>query len=308
MSKFEHTVLIIDDDLLSVTALTHLLSDEFNVVTERDGRKSLEVVKEVCPDVILLDVVMPDMNGFEVISELKKEQRTKDIPVIFVTGLNNTRDEEKGLVLGAADYINKPFSSYIVKLRIRNQLQISSQIQKIRELSITDPLTGVGSRKHFNNILQMEWKRASRSQTPISFAIFCIDNFKQYNEEYGHQKGDDALKQLSRIISDGVRRVSDQVVRWGGDEFGIILPATNLEGAKKVAEDIRQAIEHDTLATDSVFLTGITASAGVHSHNPLPKDTYTIDNFILDTSTALTCAKETGRNKVSTYDEVRGME
>jgi len=128
MSNFEHSVLIIDSDLLNITALTYLLSDEFNVFTERSGCKSIEVAKEVRPDIILLDVVMPDMNGFEVITALKKDEATKDIPVIFVTGLNNTRDEEQGLTLGAVDYVNKPFSSYILKLRIKNQLQIQKYI------------------------------------------------------------------------------------------------------------------------------------------------------------------------------------
>jgi len=123
MKKFEHTVLVIDDDILNITALTHLLSDEFNIISERNGRNSLQVVKTTKPDVILLDVIMPDMNGFEVIAALKNDEDTKNIPVIFITGLNNTKDEEQGFVLGAVDYINKPFSSYVVKQRIKNQLQ-----------------------------------------------------------------------------------------------------------------------------------------------------------------------------------------
>lgn len=135
MANFKHSVLIIDDDFLNITALTYLLSDEFNVFTERSSRKSIEVAKEVKPDIILLDVVMPDMNGFEVITTLKKDEATKDIPVIFVTGLNNTRDEEQGLTLGAVDYVTKPYSSYIIKLRIKNQLQIFNQKHVVHELS-----------------------------------------------------------------------------------------------------------------------------------------------------------------------------
>jgi len=122
MNKFDHTILIIDDDILNLTSLTHLLSDEYNIVTERDGNKGLDVAKAVKPDLILLDIVMPNINGFEILAAIKEEPITKDTPVIFITGLNNTRDEELGLVLGAVDYINKPFSSYIVKLRIKNQL------------------------------------------------------------------------------------------------------------------------------------------------------------------------------------------
>jgi len=135
MNGFEHTILIIDDDMLNIMALTHLLSDEFNVVTEKCGHNAVAVAKKLKPDIILLDILMPGINGFEVIDELKKDEETKEIPVIFVTGLNNTKDEERGLTLGAADYINKPLSGYIVKLRIKNQLQIIAQMKTIRELS-----------------------------------------------------------------------------------------------------------------------------------------------------------------------------
>lgn len=134
IGKFDNTILLVDDDTLNISALTHLLNDEFNVIAERSGRRSVDLAKEAQPDVILLDIVMPDMNGFEVIKALKEDEATRDIPVIFITGLNNTKDEEQGLILGAADYINKPFSAYIVKLRIRNQLQISEQIRIIQEL------------------------------------------------------------------------------------------------------------------------------------------------------------------------------
>jgi len=120
----KYSVMVIDDDVVSVTALTHLLSDEFDVIAELDCQKSVAVAKELRPDIILLDVVMPETNGFEIIELLKKDEITKDIPVIIVTGLNNTKDEEQGLMLGAADYISKPFSGFIAKTRIKNQLKI----------------------------------------------------------------------------------------------------------------------------------------------------------------------------------------
>ena len=307
MTNFEHSVLIIDDDWLNITALTHLLSDEFNVFTERSGSKSVEVAKDIQPDVILLDVVMPDMNGFEVITALKKDEATKDIPVIFVTGLNNTRDEEQGLILGAVDYINKPFSSYIVKLRIRNQLQISSQIRIIHELSTTDPVTGLGVRSPFNATLDTEWRRASRTNIHLSFAIFSIDNFEEYIEKHGQTKSNDVLRYLARIISEGVQRAGDKVVRWGNDEFAILLAATPPEGVLSVAESIRGIVEKDAKNKDNAFLAGISLSAGVHSVIPVPKGSYTIDDFINDTNTALTHAQHTGGNKVSYFDEVKGM-
>ena len=308
MNRFAHSVLIVDDDLLNITALTHLLSDEFNVYTERSGRNSIAKAKECKPDVILLDIVMPDMNGFEIIAELKKDEFTKDIPVIFVTGLNNTRDEEQGLILGAVDYINKPFSSYILKLRIKNQLHISSQAQTIRQLSTTDFLTGTGLRNSFHEILDTEWRRALKLSKPISLAILCIDNFALYNDRYGHQKGDEALKHLSNIIIKLVPRAAEHLVRWGSDEFAVVYSGIDSEAANLITSGICEATEKDTLALDSAFLSGITLSAGLHSYKPTEGDSYTADNFVLDTVAALNYAKTTGGNKVSAFAELKGMD
>ena len=306
MTNFEHSVLIIDDDWLNIMALTHLLSDEFNVFTERSGSKSVEVARDIQPDVILLDVVMPDMNGFEVITALKKDEATKDIPVIFVTGLNNTRDEEQGLILGAVDYINKPFSSYIVKLRIRNQLQISSQVRTIHELSTTDHVTGLGVKGPFTTTLDVEWRRTSRIDAPLSFAIFGIDNFDDYIENHDPHKGDDVLRYLARIILEGIQHVSDKLVRWSNDEFAVLLAAT-LEDALNIAENIRQVVEKDAEKKDNTFLTGISLSVGVHSVIPVPRGSYTVDDLINDTNATLAYAKRTGGNKISSFDEARGM-
>ena len=298
MKEFEYTVLIIDDDPLNITALTHLLSDEFNVIAERSGAKSVTVAREAKPDVILLDVVMPDMNGFEVIASLKKDENTRDIPVIFVTGLNNTRDEEQGLILGAVDYINKPFSSYIVKLRIKNQLLISTQLKTMHELSTTDQLTGLVVRKPFHSILDNEWRKVSLSGDPISLTIFCIDNFSQYNEQHGYDKGDEALRYVSQMIARSVPWAGDYLVRWGGDEFAILFPGTPIDEVKEISDNIRAAVASGNHEGT------ITLSGGLHSHKPTTRDMYTVNEFILDTATALAHAKKTGRNKISIFSEI----
>jgi len=329
MTKFEHTILVIDYDMLSVTALTHLLSDEFNVVAERCGSESVKTAREVQPDVILLDVVLPDINGFEVIAMLKQDVLTKDIPVIFVTGLNNTRDEEQGLMLGAVDYINKPFSSYIVKLRIKNQLQIAKQIQTIRKLSTSDPLTGAKIRKDFLSDVDTKLQEAAATNSLLGLAIFSIDNFKHYNENNGHQKGDEVIKRLSQIISAAVPQGEDSVARWSGDELAMFscmpgncsaislqslvrLRRTATPVGKKAAEPLScsEALEYVKTIVSDIFNTikkdmlDITLSVGIHVLTPDSK--YTIDNLILDTSVALAHAKRTGKGKVSTYEEAKG--
>ena len=307
MIKHDHTVLIIDDDFLNITALTHLLSDEFNIITERNGLKSVETARTLKPDLILLDIVMPEMNGFEVIAALKNDETTKGIPVIFVTGLNNTRDEEQGLLLGAVDYINKPFSGYIVKLRIRNQLQISTQMNTIHESSTKDALTGFVMRDYFNNVSDLEWRKALRGQNGVNFAIFNVDNFKHYNEKYGQQKGDDALKFLATIILERVNLSRDHIVRWNGDEIAVLMHDVSAEKARAICEEIRQAVEAGANSTIQGVHAEFTVSAGTHFVTPWTKADYNMDNLILDTTIALAHAKKIGKNQVITYTEAKEM-
>jgi len=288
MDNFKHTILIIDDDTLNITALTHLLIDEFNVYVEQSGARGIKTAKEVQPHIILLDVVMPDMNGFEVLAALKKEDATKDIPVIFVTGLNNTRDEEQGLILGAVDYINKPFSAYIVKLRIRNQLQIYGQLQENHELSTMDNLA-------------VEWENATKSQSSLSFALLNVDNLKKYNEKYGYQKGDETLKNLSNIIVQATYNKSTQAVRWNGDEFAIVLGKTEENEAKKIVETIIEIIQNDNTLSE------ITVSVGLHSCVPSLSNNYAIDHFISDVNTALASARTIDANKICTFQDLKGV-
>ena len=302
MSDKKNSVLIVDDEAINITALSHMIGSEYTVYVEKDGLGCIESARELKPDVILLDVVMPAMNGFEVIEELKKDSATRDIPIIFVTGLSDAQDEETGLLLGAADYISKPFSSAIVKLRVRNQLQIVNQMRLIHELSVTDVLTGVGNRRYFNDILSEEWLRALRQQTPLSFMILDIDHFKKYNDTYGHLQGDVILKGVAALIQGGLLRSGDKLARWGGEEFAVILPGTELAGACKVAEAILHETEKSVFMLDENTPTRVTVSAGVHTVVPDMDNTYTLDSFISDTDKALYTAKGTGRNRVCTVE------
>ena len=302
MKPLKNSILIVDDEGLNITALTHMLSPEYTVYIEKDGQGCIETAKEMKPDLILLDVIMPAMDGFEVIKILKSDQETKDIPVVFVTGLRNAQDEELGFVLGAADYINKPFSAAVVKLRVKNQLQIINQMQEIKHLSITDSLTEVGNRRHFNDVINQEWKRAVRTQSNFSFIILDIDHFKMYNDSHGHLQGDVALKQVASVIRNRLKRPGDQVARWGGEEFAIVLPETDLEGARTVSEDIRATIEATELLTEDGKPTTVTVSMGLHSMIP-PREGYTLEKFVADTDSALYLAKNTGRNRICVHEQ-----
>ena len=291
----KNTVLIVDDDILNITALTQILQDDYTIYVERDSTDAVETAKKLLPDLILLDVVMPKMNGFEVMARLKAMQVTSTIPVIFITGLSNAQDEEKGLVLGAADYIHKPISPAIVKLRVRNQLQIVNQLRLINHLSITDTLTGLFNRRHFNTRLKYEWNRAIREKNPLSILMIDVDNFKNYNDTYGHLQGDIVLKSVAAILRQQLLRATDMLARWGGEELAVLLPCTDLSGACIVAEKLRTAVESHQFMHNGMP-TYVTISTGVNCVAPW-EHISNAKRFVDEADKALYQAKKTGKNK-----------
>ena len=293
MSNEKNSVLIVDDEALNITALNHILSSEYILYVNKDGTSALDSVKKLKPDVILLDIVMPGISGFDLIAKIKEDVETRDIPVIFVTGLTESDDEEKGLELGAADYIFKPFRPAIVKLRVRNQIHIVNQMRLIKHLSITDTLTGLSNRRHFNNHLEQEWNRSIREEIPISLLMMDIDNFKQINDTYGHLKGDAILKKVAEHIRACLKRSIDLIARWGGEEFAVLLPNTDLDGTLLIAEKIRSAIEECTDIPTTI-------SIGVNCMKPSVASD--ISGFMLGADKSLYQAKTTNKNKVCISD------
>jgi diguanylate cyclase (GGDEF)-like protein len=292
----KNTLLIVDDEKANLKILTHILGPGYTIITATNGANAIEKAKEYKPDLILLDIIMPDMDGYETLSEIKKCEEIQKIPVIFITGLNSEEDEEKGLSLDAADYITKPFSAMIVKLRVRNQIQIVNQMRTIERLSMIDQLTNIPNRRSFDERLQMEWKQAIREQTPISILMIDVDKFKNLNDTYGHQQGDIILKVLSNIFPMAFRRPGDFVARWGGEEFVVLLPNTRLDGALDVAEKIRADIENEIITCMDGSTIRITVSIGINSL--IPEKDSPVDMFVSNADKALYAAKNAGRNKV----------
>jgi len=293
----KNSVLIIDDSITGIAALSQILHTEYTIYTETNGRDGIKAARELAPDVILLDILMPDLDGFEVLEILQSDSHTKDIPVIFITGLNNVEAEERGLALGASDYINKPFSAGIVGLRIRSQMKILNQMRLIHSISITDPLTGIGNRRHFNSTLETEWRRAMRDNAEISFLIMDIDNFKKFNDKYGHLAGDMVLKMVAERLKSQLKRTTDALARWGGEEFAAILPATGLEGARIVAESLRSSIERAAFVLDNNMPASVTISIGIHSAIPR-EGGLTAEKLVAAADSALYHAKQNGRNRI----------
>ena len=291
----KNAVLIVDDDGFNIAALTRILEDDYIIHVEKDGTDAVETAKRLLPELILLDVVMPKMNGFEVMARLKAMQVTSTIPVIFVTGLSNAQDEEKGLALGAADYIHKPFSPAIVKLRVRNQMQIIDQLRIINHLSVTDTLTGLFNRRHFNTRLNYEWNRAIREKNPLSILMIDVDNFKNYNDTYGHLQGDIVLKSIANVLKQHLMRTTDMLARWGGEELAVLLPGTDLAGACIVAEKLRTAVESHQFMHNGIA-TYITISIGINCAAPW-EHISNAKRFVDEADKALYQAKKTGKNK-----------
>jgi len=298
----KNSVLIVDDEKSNIIALTHILGSEYTIHFAKNGTDAIELAEKFLPDVILLDILMPGMDGYEVIARLKKGAKTDEIPVIFITGLTGEKEEEKGLSLGAVDYISKPFSPAVVKLRVRNQMQMLNQIRLIKYLSMMDPLTDLPNRRNFDSRLRMEWEHAVRNGTFISLLMIDIDFFKNYNDKYGHQQGDIALKTMANIFKQTLKRSVDFIARWGGEEFVILLPNTNLSGALKIAEVIRAKAEDTDIICTGGDTTRLTLSIGVNTIKP--EHGSSIDGFISGSDKALYVAKESGRNQVCSWDEM----
>jgi diguanylate cyclase (GGDEF)-like protein len=296
LEEKNNSVLIVDDENSNIMALTYILSPEYKVFAAKSGKNAIVAAEKHLPDIILLDIIMPEMDGYDVLSELKNSEKTMNIPVIFITGLSNSGDEEKGLALGASDYIIKPFSSSIVKLRVRNQIKMLEQLRTIERLSMIDPLTGLPNRRSLDNRLILEWARALRDQSSISILMIDIDLFKNYNDTYGHQQGDVVLQTIAKVFSQTLLRSVDFTSRWGGEEFLVLLPKTTLKGALKIAEQIRVNMENSEIPCIDGTITKVTISIGVNSIVPSMNDT--IEKFISAADEALYSAKRTSRNKV----------
>ncbi|MBE0583255.1 MAG: diguanylate cyclase, partial [Desulfofustis sp.] len=219
--RFENPrILIVDDEKMNLKVLADLLKDEYVPVLARNGEQAIQhALSETPPDLILLDVIMPQMGGYEVIKYLKNNDKTKNIPVIFVTALSSIEDEEFGLRLGAVDYITKPFSPPIVKIRIRNHLRMVHQYKLLDQLAHLDGLTEICNRRRFEEEFKKEWERSLRNRNPFSLAMIDVDYFKQYNDHYGHAMGDLALQRIAKALSDVLRRPADFIARYGGEEF-----------------------------------------------------------------------------------------
>jgi len=298
MAEKRQTLLIVDDEPTNIRVLRELLKADYTVLAAANGEKALQIVEsDDLPDLVLLDIILPGIDGYDVCKKLKADERYKFIPVIFITSQSTEQDEVKGFNAGAVDYITKPFSAPVVKARVKTHLEVKELRGHFKKLSLRDGLTGISNRACFDNCLEQEWKRMQREKAPLSL-IFCdVDFFKKYNDYYGHQEGDKCLREVASIIKINANRPADLVARYGGEEFTVILPNTDSEGAVEVAENIRLAIQKREIphaaSTVSKF---VSLSLGVAT--VIPSHEITQKQFIVSADSALYKAKQNGRNRI----------
>jgi diguanylate cyclase (GGDEF)-like protein len=319
-------ILIVDDNPANLEVLSRMLRERgYRFRVARSGARAITSARSEPPDLVMLDITMPEMDGYQVCEALKMDPRTAGVPVIFISALDDALDKVRAFRVGGADYVGKPFQLEEVLARIEHQLRISRLQEdlarrnrelsakneellavsrelerangELERLSRSDALTGLANRRHLMEVLDRESRRAARARLPFSLVIVDVDFFKQYNDVYGHQAGDECLRRVSAALRDALRRPEDFVGRYGGEEFVVALPGTDAAGAqevgRKLCEAVRRcAIPHDrSQAAPVVSISGGVATLEVDTSVPL-------DALLARADEALYRAKREGRDRV----------
>lgn len=288
-------ILIVDDSKLNVKLLTDILVGEgYEIAFLENGSKVLETVHAIKPDIVLLDVIMPGIDGFEVCRQLKRDFEIKDIPIIMLTAKTEGSDIRKALELGAFDYIKKPIDVAEVIARVQSALRYKYKLDELKEMAMKDGLTGLYNHTLLIELFEKEYVKQCRDASCLSFAMIDIDYFKKVNDTYGHMAGDMILKQLAGILTESVRR-SDIVGRYGGEEFSIIIPEASSNDVFQLCERIRRSIENYSFHADDKIIK-ITVSIGVYFKGFNDEISHT--DMIKKADENLYKAKRDGRNRV----------
>ena len=288
------TILIVDDTIANLDILVELL-DQYDVIDATNGKDALEIASTEKIDLILLDIMMPDMDGYEVCERLKANDKTKYIPVVFITAKTDEHSIYRAYDVGGTDYITKPFLPKELLARVKKELKMQDLIDELKFLSSTDPMTKLYNRRYFTKISQHIFGLATRENQDISIIMLDIDKFKRVNDTYGHRIGDDVIIALANIMINS-QRSSDVVCRYGGEEFVILLPNTVIEEARAVAEKLRKIVEATSVKLEHGKELKFTISLGISQVDI--KNDINIEKALNQADIALYEAKKSGRNRV----------
>ncbi len=294
-------ILIVDDSPFQAAQLKDILENEYDITIAQTAENGLHRVNQENYSLILLDVVMPGMDGFTLLKKLQEEIITQNIPVILITSLSDAENEQNGLVLGAVDYITKPFNPSIVKARVNTHIKLYNYRRQAERQSMTDQLSGVANRRRYDRYSIAKWNEASRLQIPFSVCIFDIDRFKAYNDAFGHPAGDKAITSIAKTASAHLQRSTDFLARYGGEEFVSILLGEDSEKVFENWKKIRQAVEDLHIPHHPSVSEWVTISIGGVTVVPPLESSY--DFYLKIADTMLYDAKNSGRNQVVWTDE-----
>ncbi|MGJ0320389.1 GGDEF domain-containing response regulator [Aliarcobacter cryaerophilus] len=290
------TILVVDDMTTTLLLIHDLLKDTYEVKIAKSGTKALEILESPNDiDLILLDIEMPDMNGYDVCKRIKNNETIKNIPIIFITGRTSQEDEEYGLNLGAIDYITKPFNKAIVKLRIKNYLDLKIKNDMLEKLSMYDGLTNIRNRRFFDETFEKTFSEIKRDKKSLAVLMIDIDFFKPYNDNYGHGQGDETLRKVAKALEKTIKRASDFVARYGGEEFVILLKDINKDGVEAVANNLLNAVRELKITHEfSKIENYVTISIGASFYNS--NSDITKLELLLKADETLYSVKNSGRN------------
>ena len=297
----EHKLLLVDDNLFDLQLLKESLEGDFQINFARSVDEAIALVESgFMPEIVLLDIIMPGKSGYEFCEYLKASQHTSNIPVIFVSGLSSIKDKTKGFNFGAVDYITKPYDPLELQVRLLTQLQLISKMKYLEDLAHIDSLTQVANRRKYEMVLDDEWRRCARHGENIAMLVFDIDYFKAYNDCYGHVAGDKCLCSVATILATLTDRSFDTFARIGGEEFVLILPECNIQGARQKAEDAMSLIAGlkincDYKGPDQYLTVSIGIAITKPNNKSLPISLFKAAD------SALYTAKKNGRNQYSVH-------
>lgn len=288
------TILVVDDQPANIQLIFHILGDEYQILMATSGQQALQVCRDSMPDLVLLDVMMPEMDGLQTCQAIKADERIASIPVLFVTGLQKQEEQDACWQVGAVDFIQKPVNANTLLHRVKVHVTLKRQTDFLHTLVYLDGLTGIFNRRYLDNTLEKQIALGKRQrQRDISVLMIDIDHFKLFNDQFGHLAGDEALRQVAETIEDTCLRPNDIVARYGGEEFVVILPNTDASGAAFVAAKIVSAISSLAIPHPATDYGRVTISAGIATS---AYEAASKNEIIERADQQLYLAKQSGRN------------
>jgi diguanylate cyclase (GGDEF)-like protein len=291
------TLLIVDDDTINIDFLINILAPLYTVLSANCGKDAIKQCMSTLPDLVLLDIEMPEMDGYQTCQRLKDDPITRDIPVIFITGHEGADRQDACWEAGCVDFIQKSFTAKTLLHRVKAHLNLKFMADELRDMALKDGLTGLFNRRYFDQSLIEQKRLSARDKLPISLLMIDVDYFKLFNDTYGHLAGDYALQHVSQLLQQIASRPTDTVARFGGEEFAIILPNTDTKGAKIVAQHVLEQLNDAHIVHAGSPLGQLTVSIGISACEP---STSGFEELVHLADSAMYGAKKRGRNRFYT--------